>query len=168
MSDRFSSSIVFPNFTPPRWFECDVFELTKAGYFREYEIKVSRSDFFADRRKGVKTAVYESGKISGMKYRTKYDMLANRTQSCPNQFFYCVPKGLIGIEDVPEWAGLIEFGFTQRNILIQVVVKAPPRLHTDKKTQYKNLVHEASYWRFHRQINVQIRNEQSFMHGDGI
>jgi len=49
---RYRQSTVMPNYTPRGWWECDVFELTKAEMFVEYEIKLSRADFRADRNKG--------------------------------------------------------------------------------------------------------------------
>ncbi len=37
MAERYRRSTVCPRYTPTRWWECDVFELTEAGFFREYE-----------------------------------------------------------------------------------------------------------------------------------
>lgn len=46
-----SRDLVMPNYTPKKWFECDVMAVTKAGYLEEYEIKLSASDFKADAKK---------------------------------------------------------------------------------------------------------------------
>jgi hypothetical protein len=46
--ERYRRGICVPNYTPKDWWECDVFELTPAGYFREYEIKMTVADFRAD------------------------------------------------------------------------------------------------------------------------
>ena len=40
-----------PNYTPRDWWECDVFCVSKAGYFTEYEIKLTAQDFRADAQK---------------------------------------------------------------------------------------------------------------------
>ena len=47
----FGNRLVLPNFTPNGWFECDIWVLTKSGYGREYEIKLTVSDFKADAKK---------------------------------------------------------------------------------------------------------------------
>lgn len=54
-------SFVIPNYTPSGWFESDIFELTKSGYFREYEIKMSLSDFRADAVKAREKTIFERG-----------------------------------------------------------------------------------------------------------
>ena len=56
--DLYRTSTVIPNYTPRRWWECDVWEITKAGYFREYEIKVSRADLLGDLKRPDKRAAY--------------------------------------------------------------------------------------------------------------
>jgi RNA polymerase primary sigma factor len=38
-------AVLLPNYTPDKWHECDVFGVTRAGYFHEFEIKLTRADF---------------------------------------------------------------------------------------------------------------------------
>ena len=38
---RYRRNFAIPNYSPDGWWECDVFELTPAGTFREYEVKVT-------------------------------------------------------------------------------------------------------------------------------
>lgn len=79
--------ILIPNFYFKGMFEMDVFKLSKSGYVTEYEIKTSRSDFFADFKKYRKHTLMQEGK------------------SVCNRFFYVTPENLIKIEDVPKYAG---------------------------------------------------------------
>jgi hypothetical protein len=133
MRDRWERNFVIPNYTPRHWFECDVFEVTRAGFFREYEVKLSRSDFFADRAK-VQHRWEESGGDPGCSHtmtgtlaglasvytcrdcgmtqtrlcESKHDRLAKGDSRGPSRFWFVAPLGLLEIADVPPWAGLIE------------------------------------------------------------
>lgn len=64
MAERYRRSTVCPRYTPTRWWECDVFELTEAGFFREYEVKISRGDFAADRLKETHQRYQADGRSS--------------------------------------------------------------------------------------------------------
>ena len=87
--------MVLPNFTPRGWHECDMFSMTQAMYFHEIEVKVSRSDFRSDFNK--------RGKHRGLA-GTSYDShLSHR----PRTFCYAAPQGLLMVEDMPDYAGLI-------------------------------------------------------------
>ena len=57
-----------------------------------FEIKVSRSDFKNDIKKEDKQTP---------------------ARCFSNEFYYCTPKGLLKKEEVPVWAGLIEFDLEQ-------------------------------------------------------
>jgi hypothetical protein len=71
--------------------ECDVLSLNKTGYLSEFEVKVSRSDFLAEKKKV-----------------RKWQLLIERNEwACPNYFWYVCPEGLISETEVPEYAGLI-------------------------------------------------------------
>ena len=60
-----SSKIMVPNYTPATWWENDLFQVTKAGYWVEFEIKRSISDYRADFKKS-------SSWVDGQK---KHDLL---------------------------------------------------------------------------------------------
>ena len=47
-------TLILPNFTPRKWHECDLFSITTSLYFHEIEVKVSVSDFYADKAKREK------------------------------------------------------------------------------------------------------------------
>lgn len=116
-----SSSVLCPNFTPARWFECDLFRVTKAGYLYEYEIKLSLSDFKSDFNKT--TYNYKT-----KQYDTKHKMLESRHIDAPSKFFFVVPYTLTDkvLPIVPEWAGLLEYTRYLRQ------VKPSPNLHRNK------------------------------------
>lgn len=104
MRERLRRNFVLPNYTPAKWWECDVFELTEAGFFREYEIKLTLGDFKADAKK---CDLFRTGCYPNMQEhrRVKHDLMG---QPCgPRQFWYVAPEGLLVPEQVPEWAGLI-------------------------------------------------------------
>jgi len=87
-----TSDIIIPNFYLG-WYEMDVCKIMKSGYIVEYEIKISRSDFFADFKK-------DNG--------AKHKKLQTNESHC-NRFFFVVPNGLLKPEEVPPYAGLIEY-----------------------------------------------------------
>lgn len=76
--------------------ESDYLAITKSNYVYECEIKISRSDFIADQKKQRKHLILE-GKNFALKTNGEY----------PNYFYYAVPDGLISVDEVPEYAGLI-------------------------------------------------------------
>src|SRR5882672_10954485 len=99
--DRYSRNYCLNNYTPPQWWECDVFELTRSGFFREYEIKANRGDFFADAKKYSRTYNWED-RTSDDTY--KHSELERRSTKGPSRFYYVVPYGLIELNEIPEWA----------------------------------------------------------------
>ena len=115
-----------------RAWESDYLALTKSGYLYEGEVKISRSDFKADMKKKRKHQVlegtyqpkeidvWEKGKRKGKELEKVLK---------PHYFFYAVPEGLIDVEEVPEYAGLV--------YLTDVYpywkwAKTAPKLHGDK------------------------------------
>jgi len=115
---------VCPNTNIFGW-EADLVAISEAGRAIEYEIKVSRSDFKADNK--------------GHHKIRKHQNLQFRTPNCPNSFYYAVPAGLIKVEEVPEYAGLLtvcvhilkgEFQLasgrrTQEFPVVEIVKRAP-------------------------------------------
>lgn len=152
LRDLYQRSTVLPNYTPKGWWECDVAEWTLAGYFREYEIKISLSDFRADaeKRKSIRT-------FSGWRtkeQRFKHSELGDGKPIGPVQFWYACPTGLIPHELIPHWAGLIEFRPPKNGQPWSVhptEVKKAPRLHGEKADP-AIVAHAKSvtYWRFLR------------------
>jgi len=140
---------LMPRFTPPNWWECDVWAMTRSGYAVEYEIKVSRADF---RRDGGKRRE-NLGKLQ---------MIAEKDGRCQNRFYYVMPRGMIELDELPANCGLITFGEypadESRNRAHcfssygKVVLRAP-LLHNrkpDSAIQQQGLV--AAYHRFIRGV----------------
>lgn len=146
---RWLRSICCPNYTPTKWFECDVFELTKAGFFREYEIKLTTSDFRADAKKAQRRW---NGEITeGRKFlydeRNKHEALKGRDARGPSKFWFVAPEGVIPANELPEWAGHILV--TPRLNLVET--KPAPQLHRAKiDEKLRTDVHTTAYWRFMR------------------
>lgn len=97
--------------------ESDYLAMTKSGYWYEGEVKISRSDFKADKKKKRKHLILENA--------------SNEKDKKPHYFFYAVPKGLIEVDEVPDYAGLVYI--LDRYPYIQVM-KNPCKLHGDKYT----------------------------------
>lgn len=75
-----------------RYCDADFVAVTMAGVVIEYEVKVSRADFLRDRHK-LRHEIYCGAK----KGKT------------PNHFIYATAPGIITEEDLPPWAGWIEY-----------------------------------------------------------
>lgn len=170
--DLYRDSFALMNYTPERWWECDVFQITSAGYFREYEIKVSRKDFFADAEKVREVVRHKpSANLNAVGRRTwervveqsdkKHDLLANPERALaarfnvPVQFWFVAPEGLIKREELPAWAGLLEAHPPYRSGAAAGILwhskRDGDRLH-DEKLDRKILEHARGvcYWRMHK------------------
>lgn len=156
LRSRFRRNLLMPRWTPAQWFECDLFELTAAGFWREYEIKVSRSDFRNDRRKGPTERDLKWWKYIGaadQETRSKHDRLAAGDTRGPVQFWFVAPAGIIPLEELPHWAGLIEIHAhrTGRGLMAhERSVKSAPRLHRQPLKDPQSVerqLQKASYYR---------------------
>lgn len=149
---RPSYETLLPNYTPRNWFECDVFGVTKAGYFHEFEIKRTLSDFRADAHKACRHLQRVNGRWTHVESpQTKHEKLACRSADGPCQFWYVLPAGLVPECDVPEWAGLREFNPKIQQAYCGAIktVRKAPSLHR-QKIDAKIVEHARGvcYWRF--------------------
>jgi hypothetical protein len=145
--------------------EADSFSVTSSMYSYEIEVKVSRSDFFADFKKpkhhffkNYKTGygILNCGmswrcegwpvtdKIPELKdFKIQYTNIRAQKLSyktAPNRFFFACPPDLIKPEEVPEYAGLIYcFPYDPK------VVKKAPFIHKDM-VNVKELLFDKYYW----------------------
>jgi hypothetical protein len=75
--------------------ESDFVVATMAGQVYEFEIKVSRRDFLKDADK-LRNRIYS-------------DDPSIRPGRKPNRFWYVTSAGIVGIEDIPSFAGWMEW-----------------------------------------------------------
>jgi hypothetical protein len=140
-------------------YEADIFEITKAGYTSEYEVKISKADFKSDANKNNG---YYSNAETGFKHKINYkkDELARGDRV--NYFYYIVPEGLINKEDLPNYAGLIYVkkitttyythskGYYDKELLVYNIIVSAPKLSNEKINQNQFLkCMESCYYRFH-------------------
>jgi hypothetical protein len=152
--DRYHQTFVMKNYTPAGWFECDVFECTAAGYFREYEIKISRGDFKNDAGKAKEKWNFNetAKKFETTKLDTKHQQLAAGSVAGPVQFWFVYPEGLVTLDEVPAWAGAIEM-IASVKLPYGAERRKAPRLH-DKKVDDAIMKHARAscYWRMTRML----------------
>lgn len=128
--------------------ESDVIKITKSGYVYEFEIKISKADFKND-----------------FKHKKKKHLLLedsnNEIKNRPNYFYYVVPNGLISVEDIPEYAGLLYINSTTvgngapYHQFIEVK-KAPP-LHKNKFDFEKSNLMDKFYYNY---IHWKLKHEK--------
>jgi hypothetical protein len=138
LADR-AFPIYLPHYQFKGFNEADVLGISGAGHIYEYEIKISRADFFNDfKNKAYKHRLLGEGDAKhtyalwkkGKKTDETYDLIV-----IPNRFYYVCPEGLIKKEEVPEYAGLIYINDKYTEI------KPAPILHHHKANEaiYKNV-----------------------------
>lgn len=146
-----SRDLVMPNYTPIKWFECDVMAVTKAGYLEEYEIKLSTSDFKADAKKESRGKYkYIDGKFVELGKRNKHQELQNKSIDGPSKFWFVVTDKIIDKIEVPEWAGLKVASISNYSgeVYLKEIKKAP-KLHTNKvDSKIREHAKSVCYWRY--------------------
>lgn len=102
----------------------DVLSVNGKGMLIEYEIKISRSDFKRDEKKNKGFSFTDPVMLKNQHNLTRI----------PNQFYYVVPDGLVKLEEIPDWAGLMYV--VGDKLILQ---KKAPVIHTKKHDQAKIL-----------------------------
>lgn len=173
MVERYARSFVLPNYKPKGWFECDVFEITEAGYAVEYEIKLTASDFRADVKKAKERFKIVDGHWTKETQPTKHFQLQNGHAVGPSSFYFVVAAkregdGVVAIvneSDVPAWAGLIHATEFSRHhappwrVSLDIVRRAP-KIHGEKcPEEVRKHAESVCYWRMHRLFLYQKLDE---------
>lgn len=122
--------------------ECDFWCLSSAGYAKEIEIKISRSDFKADFKKERKHLLLSSAKGS------------------PNKFYYACPENLLSIYEIPMYAGLIYFNDTGSC----VIIKEAPYIHKVKE-KYTGTLLSKYYGQSLSTMNKLLEFRRTFTYG---
>lgn len=137
--ERRGLKLACPNYTPHGWWECDLFAVTPADMFVEYEIKVSRADFFNDQEKKPQDWNSRMKEARGMENPTKHTRLERKDPLGPSRFFFVTPEGMLKDEEIPAWAGLVEIqkvGSEQWGYQWRAKErKKAPQLHREKVRQ---------------------------------
>jgi hypothetical protein len=134
LMDKANGGIFMPNYHF-RWYEADLIYITQRNYSTEFEIKISRADFRND-----------FNKTCGMIPKWQYLMEGKGT----NYFYYVVPKGIIKVEEVPPYAGLVEINLDGRRKVDYL--KTAPRLHKNNSDYIRNRIYEKAYFRYENKI----------------
>ena len=124
------------------WHEADLIYVTKRGYATEYEIKISKSDYKSDKKKTC-------GNLSKSEYLVQ--------GKGANYFYYVMPKGMVNVNDIPVYAGLIEVDLSKYYGTIDYV-KIAPKLHKNKNETIIKKIYEKAYYRYlERVVYPQVR-----------
>lgn len=101
--------------------ECDFWTMTQGGETREFEIKISRSDYLCDAKK-----------------------MKHKDNNGANYFYYVCPEGLIKKDEIDKRYGLIYI-----KPLNQVeIVKKPRKLNNNVFKDWKMLANKM-YWKWY-------------------
>lgn len=123
--------------------ESDYCAFTKSDYIYEIEVKISRADFKNDKKKVRKHQVLEGTYVPHVNKDRFGNVVSSEKVYKPHYFYYAVPKDLISVDEVPEYAGLI---YVKENGFPYEVVKKAPQLHKEKYTpQELNLLDKFYY-----------------------
>lgn len=132
----YSYTILIPNIY---WgaYEMDLMVVKPSGLVYEYEIKISRSDFFNDMKKGVNK--WDGNIYNDFVRSHKHTTIQHGDRLC-NRFYFVVPEGLVKKDEVPAYAGLIYH--TGRSF---DHVKTGKILHRNKFDDYKTLAQRLAF-----------------------
>lgn len=121
--------------------ESDFFVQKQNGYAYEFEVKISRSDFFNDKKKVDKHLILSTGKYTSIgqlstwengKWEKEEKIKEYEHDFRPNRFFYVVPEGMITIDELPAYAGLFYYGEGADYSYNLKKVKDAPFIHKQK------------------------------------
>ena len=116
--------------------ESDMLSIPKSGYVYEFEIKISRADFKADFKK------------------PRHELYLNKDYNKgPALFWYVVPYGLITVDEIPPYAGLI---YCSSESYVQEI-KKPERFKKSQKLTAEQILKLCGnlsfrYWMLKREL----------------
>lgn len=133
-----------PNTVEVFHWEADLITVTKAGLLHEFEIKISASDYKADKKKFVKHWNLENGLRS----------------NGPAYFWYVTHGFDIEPPEYAGWIKIVECGPEQIGMIRVAVQKPAPRLHKGKITdrQRAQIIRSLS-WRLVTEYDKLLRQE---------
>jgi hypothetical protein len=101
------NSLVFCNYRPYGWSECDVFHLDNMKHFEEFEIKMSVSDFRNESKKRIRKSMQlcRSRKLEFV--GKKHDLIKQGDSRCPSFYWFVCPDGILSPTIIPSPYGLL-------------------------------------------------------------
>lgn len=150
---RDNSKYIVPNifyFRMDNDYESDLLIFKENGSVFEIEIKVSRSDFFADFKKGLKhNCLKEGGFITeNVRFARDVNKKLNKylkgdfvPTPIPNRFYFAVPDDLIKVDELPDYCGLF---YVSQNGFVRKI-KESKILTKEKIINYEKLTNKF-YW----------------------
>lgn len=156
----------FENVFVYKW-ESDLFSVTSTDYAIEIEVKVSRSDFFADFKKDKHFLLSKHNHtlltMRGSCYSDNFSSInvVEVHKLIPNRFYFCCPKGMLLASEIPKYAGLIHV----KDGGEYSIIKNAPLLHKDKFDYKKMLFNKYMYGYINGQSELnQLKRSLDFMH----
>jgi len=149
--------VISPNFYSENWFEADLFCVSRAGHFHEFEIKISRSDYLADFKKARRFQFQGPMK---KKHVVLAEMQKQKTPLYygPRCFSFVCPEGLISVDELPAYAGLRYVSPDKRRRIITVVkaptLKAAPVTRHGVQSVMTSFYHR--YWRLREKLRKEL------------
>lgn len=119
--------------------ESDFLSFSYQDIAHEFEIKVSRTDYFKD----FKKRKHRLMEMLTDKKTAPYDEKAV-IKDLPNKFSFIVPEGLIDKSEVPKYAGLYHVIQSEGGATIKCM-KRPKTLHKEKFNQWRYLANKL-FW----------------------
>lgn len=145
-----SSKLIVPNVYAYHKYESDLLRITKSLYSIEYEIKLTKSDFHADFRKSHNTIVGIKNRSVVYDKQTKHEFY--QLGKGPNEFYYVFPTGLIDLQLIPEWCGVIEmrkWDYYGHERISLTKIRNARRLHKNCVNQHIiDHLYESTYYRY--------------------
>lgn len=94
--------------------ECDLIRITSAFCWSEYELKMTRSDYLRDFNKTLCVGHERDGGRWKRVVVAKHELLAGnvndeRIENRPKNFSFVMPEGMVDVQEIPEYCGVITF-----------------------------------------------------------
>ncbi len=129
---------IMPNFTMPKWWECDLLLLRKTMLTHEFEIKLSTADYRKDFIKMDKHDVLNK--------HAQLQSSANTYK--PNRFSFVIPAALRARLVVPDYAGIVLAEWRNGRVVLETERNAP-LLHSVRcSAKLASSMERAAYYRF--------------------
>lgn len=114
--------------------EADLLIVTKAGYATSIEIKVSKSDLIADKKKHYMKHIYNMHREDHPQFGILNDHYLNVYFKGIKEKYYAVPEELkdFALENIPDWCGLLTVSEKNNGILSVKYARFAKKLFPEK------------------------------------